>query len=496
MATTDQRAGFRLPWSSDQRPQANETATEAADASATDTAARGQTETAGPGSADRPSTETHPMSADAPTDAFAAGSLSAKRPTKFLADLTRAMQAAAEEARTQALTQLQADAKSFIEEIHARSASDVTDLRKETDDDVSGIRDWSKAEIARIREETEVRITDRKAELEAQLERHAGVIEREIDRIQGQVTAFEGEMAYFFEQLLVEEDPTKFAVMAENLPEPPRFQARAIDFRSLAAQAPRSAAVAEPPVKPEPAAEPAEIADTADTAGRADKVADGVRADDETADADAGFEGYRSGFVATGPAFETAAQAEAAAVEAPAAPDQDSYKDPWGDTRLQSQGKAETTETKADEGAADEELSAFDAAEAEAAAATGTGDDDIPTISDDALAARLAGLVPDRASAEPRPSKSTTSTTTQVVVVGLVSVASIASFKRHLGRIPGVQSVGVSSGPDGEFVFAVNHADDVSLRDVVPTVPGFQARVTQDGDGVINVTAHDPESDS
>ena len=64
-----------------------------------------------------------------------------------------------------------------------------------------------------------------------------------------------------------------------------------------------------------------------------------------------------------------------------------------------------------------------------------------------------------------------------------------------LGRIPGVQSVGVSSGPDGEFVFAVNHADDVSLKDVVPTVPGFQARVTQDGDGVVNVTAHDPESD-
>ena len=121
MATTDQRAGFRLPWSSDQRPQANETATEAADGS--DSATRDHTETAGPGSADRPSTETHSMSADAPTDA--AGALGAKRPTKFLADLTRAMQAAAEEARTQALTQLQADAKSFIEEIHARSASEI-----------------------------------------------------------------------------------------------------------------------------------------------------------------------------------------------------------------------------------------------------------------------------------------------------------------------------------------------------------------------------------
>jgi hypothetical protein len=511
MATTDQRAGFRLPWSSDQRPQANDTATEAADESAADSAGRGQTGTAGPGSADHPSTETHPMSADAPTDAFASapGSLGGKRPTKFLADLTRAMQAAAEEARTQTLSQLQADAKAFIEEIHARSASDATDLRKEADDDVAGIRDWSKAEIARIREETEVRITDRKAELEGQLERHAGVIEREIDRIQGQVTGFEEEMAYFFEKLLTEEDPTKFAVMAENLPEPPRFQARTIDFRALSAQAATSTPATEAAVKPQPIAEDTATAETA-----------------EAVDAD-----RRDSFVATGPAFEATVPADAAramavadpVVEADAADQATDYADPWRDTRSQASAKAVTTETvdeakssivevtgstaeagspadatttPDDEMAADLELSAFDAAEAEAAAAVGSTGDEIATMSDDALAARLAGLVPDRTPAEPRPAKSAGSpTTTQVVVVGLVSVASIASFKRHLGRIPGVQSVGVSSGPDGEFVFAVNHADDVSLRDVVPTVPGFQARVTNAGDGVVNVTAHDPESD-
>ena len=74
-------------------------------------------------------------------------------------------------------------------------------------------------------------------------------------------------------------------------------------------------------------------------------------------------------------------------------------------------------------------------------------------------------------------------------------MASIASFKRHLGRAAGVQSVGVSSGPDGEFVFAVAHGADVSLRDMIPSLPGFQARVTNSGDGVINVTARDPESE-
>jgi hypothetical protein len=131
----------------------------------------------------------------------------------------------------------------------------------------------------------------------------------------------------------------------------------------------------------------------------------------------------------------------------------------------------------------------FESAEAEAASAD--EGEDVQEIGDDALAARLAGLVPGKAGkAEANEVKST-----QVVVVGLVSVASIASFKRHLGRLAGVQSVGVSSGPDGEFLFAVNHSADLNLRDAVPGLPSFQARVTGSGDGVLNVTAHDPESE-
>ncbi len=80
--------------------------------------------------------------------------------------------------------------------------------------------------------------------------------------------------------------------------------------------------------------------------------------------------------------------------------------------------------------------------------------------------------------------------------MGLVSVASIASFKRHLARVSGVQSVGVSSGPDGEFVFTVVHGVDVALDEAVPALPGFQARVSSAGEGVVRVTAHDPESEA
>ena len=84
---------------------------------------------------------------------------------------------------------------------------------------------------------------------------------------------------------------------------------------------------------------------------------------------------------------------------------------------------------------------------------------------------------------------------TQVVVVGLVSVASIVAFKRQLSRLPGVKSVGVSSGPDGEFVFTVSHGLETSLGSLIPTIPAFQATVISEREGVLNVSASDPEAE-
>jgi hypothetical protein len=108
----------------------------------------------------------------------------------------------------------------------------------------------------------------------------------------------------------------------------------------------------------------------------------------------------------------------------------------------------------------------------------------------ESFADRLASLLPHTEAAG-----GDETMTTQVVVTGLVSVASIASFKRHLGRLQGVQSVGVASGPEGEFVFNLTHRADLSFRDAIPTMPGFAARVTGTGDGVVHVTARDPEAE-
>jgi hypothetical protein len=301
----------------------------------------------------------------------------ARQPNRFLADLTQAMRATAESARQATVDQCHADAKSYTEQLHAKTDDEAASLRKAAEADVSAIRDWSKAEVERIRVETEQRISRRRELLEQELQEYNSAIELEIDRVQKRVAAFEEEVAHFFESLLQEADPTIFASMAAQMPDPPAFN------------------------------EPEVI--TTELRARREEI-------------------MRSG---------AEAPAEAPAEEAPAA-------------------------------AAEEEPKRAKPAAAAAAAA---------------------------APAAPAPAAATATDSTQVVVVGLVSVASIAQFKRQLGRLPGVKNVGVSSGPDGEFIFTVGHSSDTSLSSLIPTLPAFQARVVNEREGVLNVSAHDPEAE-
>ncbi|MBA2717973.1 MAG: hypothetical protein H0U52_01845 [Chloroflexi bacterium] len=464
MATTDARAGFRLPWSSER--QSTDHVGESADrdvAAATgwpseDTA---QQDAASPDAAvatiaEAPATDTGPGQAQpdrGPVEPAAPKPPTGKKPSKFMADLTKAMQAAAEDARTRALAQLQSDAKTHVEAIHGRSATDAAGLRRKADDDVATVREWSKAEIARIREETETKITERKAGLETQIEQHAAVIEREIDAVQKTVAAFEEAMAAFFERLLGEEDPSRFATLAENLPEPPSFDGL---LAGASDEDEGEAAVANATVVEVVEVVEAEGATLESNPGGADDTTlDGDV--DETEPGPNGELDRESAFAAIQATAQAAANAEDAA-----------------DPRFAALGLSPD----------------YDAAEAEALADAGDSDEEIPEIGDDALAARIAGLVPGKGKTDEA------ATSTQVVVVGLVSVASIASFKRHLGRLTGVQSVGVSSGPEGEFIFAVSHGADVVVPDAIPSLPSFQARVTGSADGIVHVTAHDPESDA
>ncbi|MGZ8724709.1 MAG: hypothetical protein ACXWYG_11785 [Aeromicrobium sp.] len=218
---TDTRPGFRLPWGSGAAATDDQTvmgvesgAEEAEEPTMIDT-------TPLPAS----SNGFEPTPTPAPASVFEGGAettpSSVRRATKFMAELSRAMQAAVENARTETLARFEIEAKSVVDEIHAGAANGEAELRNKADGDVAAIREWSKSEIARVREETESRIAARKAGLDEEMVEHAATIEARTERIAAVVAAYEVELAAFFERLHAEEDPTRIATMAESMPEPP-----------------------------------------------------------------------------------------------------------------------------------------------------------------------------------------------------------------------------------------------------------------------------------
>ncbi len=480
MAQTDTRPGFRLPWSSE-RADASDPTDAATDASADAGDVPATEETEGPAMIDAspavqdsdtteavadagaaaaaepevavsPAVEEAPVAAAAPAETERGTSKKSTKSTKFLADLTKAMQATAEAARDETLERFATEAKGATERVHADAAEEMTEMRRSADDDVAAIREWSKGEIARIREETETRIATRKSYLEGELESHAGVVERRIELISNNVAAFEAEMAAFCERLFAEGDPATFAAMAEQMPEPPSLDKPVVE----APPAMIGTDKAEAPAESEPV------------------IVTEVEAEAPAAEATAE--------VAEAPAGETDAPEAEATADAPEASTDDAEGPADADDpRLAMLGMS--TDFAAAE--AEAELSA---AEAEAAAPEDASQE-IPAIAEEVVAARLAGLVPPSEAGEP-----SERLTTKVVVSGLVSVASIAGFKRGVARTQGVASVGVTSGPDGEFVFMVSHHPDVNLKDVIPGLPGFNARVTGDSEDGFVVTARDPEA--
>ena len=131
MATTDAKSGFRLPWSADRNESdPGVDGTEGEPASGDPAQAASQHETPTMTDTAPPTTETarDPSSTGAHTaqaESASSGSTLTRKPNKFMADLTRAMQAAAESARTDTLERFGAEAKAHIESIHASTADEA-----------------------------------------------------------------------------------------------------------------------------------------------------------------------------------------------------------------------------------------------------------------------------------------------------------------------------------------------------------------------------------
>lgn len=510
MATTETRSGFRLPWTGggdahhdDQltpagtdtpQPQAPTTdASTGVDAAAirdeqTQTAA---VQPAEPAQAESPvvgtptpeSSPVVPTAQGAPTHTEAVRTPTAAaptpteeaRPNEFLAGLTRAMRSAAESEREQILSRFADEAHTFKSAIRERSDEEAEALRQRADDDVDGIHAWSERELARIRDETERRIERRRARLDEELDGSRADADHQVERVEAAVDAFGEQMTRFFERLLAEEDPARFAALAANLPVPPALESAG---SGNVPPAPEPSVASELPPAPEPSADPISA-----TPPVSDPVWSG-----SSASADSSTE-PQPGSTGADP-WRDVRMSDGAPEAHPDAVD-DASRVPSTDEAMQP-----TTDAAIDPPSGDPRVAAlgltpdFGAAEAEAAAAAEqdpqAADGDVPAIDDGEVASRLASLT--------GPTDTSAGVTTRLVVVGLVSVASIAGFKRQLGRLPGVAKVGVSSGPDGEFVFTVEHTAGVDLREPVTTLPGFGARIVGVEADAIRVECHDPES--
>jgi hypothetical protein len=199
----------------------------------------------------------------------------------FLAELTRAMQAAAERQREEIANVIDDDAAGQVEIARKRGAAEAGELRRAAERDVDGIQAWAAQETERIRREASQRTDKRRKELEAHLAKHESIIDCEVVGVGVAVKDYRSTLDDFFDQLRGADNPAELARLAGSLPPPP-------DLESVRGVA-RAEAVATFANAPEDAAEDAtEDAVAADAEGGADDATEAVADDAVTGETEPG----------------------------------------------------------------------------------------------------------------------------------------------------------------------------------------------------------------
>ena len=471
MATTEAKTGFRLPWSAD-RYQADRRCTcsrrrrggdpepprrpdspppdEETESPAMIDAAPAAT-TPRPPSTRWLDGRSHPH--DRTRRRSPAAATAARKPNKFMADLTKAMQTAAESARTDSIERLSVDAKTHIEAIHADSANEADrpaqpGRRRRRRRSATGRRPRSPGSAKRP---TSASAAARPSS-SGEVEEHAAAIERASSASRRRVAAFEAEMADFFERLLAEDDPTRFAAMAESLPEPPSFDD---DAPAASLGSPQAVAVAEAGRRGAP------------RGGRRDRGRRRARA--------------RRARPGRGAHAETRSpRAETPVAEEPAGRPTSRV---WPSRPPRPTATTCSASAPMPAGSADDPRMARARPDPGLRRRRGRGRlVRAPTHAAPTTRSRDRRRRPRRPpgrsragrrrrAAECRPRR----VATRVIVVGLVSVASIAGFKRHLSRVAGVQSRRRVVRPRGRVRLPRSRTTrSVSLRDVVAGPAGLR----------------------
>jgi hypothetical protein len=199
----------------------------------------------------------------------------------FLAELTRAMQAAAEQEHERIVAIIADEAAGEVDKARKRAALEVDELRRLAEEDMARIQGWCADETERIRREASQRSDERRRDLEEFLAQHQSIIATEIDAIGVGVRDYRSLLDQFFDELKGATDPAQIARRAGSLPALPDLES----IRGIArANAVGRFANAPQYVADEPAGEGVGWADDAVSGPSAD-----ADVDDEWAEAGAGL---------------------------------------------------------------------------------------------------------------------------------------------------------------------------------------------------------------
>ena len=139
----------------------------------------------------------------------------------FLAELARAMQAAAERERERIDEVVTKEGAEQVEKSRSRAAAETEELRRLAEEDVARIKEWSRTEIERIRRDADRRMDERRKNLEGYLVKHESIIATEIDGVDTAIRGYRAALDRFFDEFTSSTDPADIARRAGSLPAPP-----------------------------------------------------------------------------------------------------------------------------------------------------------------------------------------------------------------------------------------------------------------------------------
>ena len=157
--------------------------------------------------------------------------------SSLLAEIARAMQAAAAQERERIHAGVAEEEAFQIEKVRTRATAKSAALRKGADDDVRNVQSWCEEQIRQIRLEAERRVDERRRELEQSVTQHGALIETEEQSVHGAVQGYRDTLDAFFARMAEEGDPSAIAGLAGTLPDPPDLDVVRADARSRAMRA-------------------------------------------------------------------------------------------------------------------------------------------------------------------------------------------------------------------------------------------------------------------